>query len=253
MPKLNESVTIVTGAAGGIGRATAVRLAAEGARVGITDLNAGGLKETAGIIRDAGGDVIDVAGDIVSAETIDELATKVVDAHGRIDGLVNNAGIVSVKPMLESTVEDFDRMLHINTWSYLLTAQRVVPEMIKSGGGAVVNIASVGAFNAIPDLGIYCTSKAAVLGLTRSMALELAPDVRVNAVCPGGVDTPMAADHFSTFPSREEALVELTAKQILKRYSEPEELANVSVFMVGPESSFMTAAAVSADGGWTAW
>jgi NAD(P)-dependent dehydrogenase (short-subunit alcohol dehydrogenase family) len=253
MPKLNESVAIVTGAAGGIGRATAVRLAAEGSQVGITDLNADGLKETAALIREAGGEVIDLVGDIVSADTIDELATKVVDAYGRIDGLVNNAGIVNVKPILENTVEDFDRMLHINTWSYLLTAKRVVPEMNKSGGGAIVNIASVGALNAIPDLGVYCTSKAAVLGLTRSMALELAPDVRVNAVCPGGVDTPMAADHFSSFPSREEALAELTAKQMMKRYSEPEELANVIVFMVGPESSFMTAAAVSADGGWTAW
>src|SRR5882757_2919677 len=116
---LKATVTIVTGAGGGIGRATAVRLAAEGSRVGITDLNAGGLKETAGIIREAGGEVIDLAGDIVSAETIDELTTKVVDAYGRIDGLVNNAGVVNVKPILQNTVEDFDRMLHINTWSYL--------------------------------------------------------------------------------------------------------------------------------------
>ena len=253
MSGLKATVTIVTGAGGGIGRATAVRLAAEGSRVGITDLNAEGLEQTAGLIRDAGGDVIAVAGDVMSPHTIDDLTTKVVDAYGRVDGLVNNVGIVMVKPVLEHSLEDFDRVMHINTWSCLATAQRVVPEMVKGGGGSIVNVSSVGALAAIPEAGVYCASKAAVVGLTRSMALELAPDIRVNALCPGGVETPMAEEHFSHFASREEAIAELSSNQMIKRYAAPEELANAIAFMISPESSFMTAAAVSVDGGWSAW
>ena len=252
MTRLKDAVTIVTGAGVGVGRATALRLAAEGSRVGITDVNADTLAETEELVRAAGGEVVSAAGDIVDAATIDALATKALGAFGHIDGLVNNAGIVMSKPILDHTREDFDRILHINTWSYLLTAKRVVPEMRKLGRGAIVNVASVGALTAIIELGVYCTSKAAVAGLTRSMALELNP-IRVNAVCPGGVDTPMAAEHFSHFSSREAALEVLAGEQIQKRYAEPEELANAILFMVSPEASFMTGAIVPVDGGWTAW
>lgn len=205
------------------------------------------------MIRATGGEVIAVAGDIVEPGTIDTLATKLLDAFGRIDGLVNNAGIVMSKPILEHTREDFDKVLHVNTWSYLLTAKRVVPEMQKRGSGAIVNVASVGAFVAINELAVYCTSKAGVLGLTRSMALELGPRIRVNALCPGGVDTPMAAEHFTHFPSREAALEVLAGEQIQKRYADPVELAKAAVFMLSADASFMTGSAMTVDGGWTTW
>jgi NAD(P)-dependent dehydrogenase (short-subunit alcohol dehydrogenase family) len=250
---VEDAVTIVTGAGGGIGRATALTLAAEGSRVGITDVNADLLQETAEMVKAAGGEAVALPGDIVNPETIDNLATKVLSAFGHIDGLVNNAGVVLPKPILDHTLEDFDKLLHINTWSYLLTAKRVVPEMRKLKRGSIVNIASVGGLVAINELGIYCASKAAVLGLTRSMALELAPDIRVNAVCPGGVDTPMAAEHFTHFPSREAALEVLAGEQLQKRYADPVELARAIVFVLSANASFMTGATVPVDGGWTAW
>jgi NAD(P)-dependent dehydrogenase (short-subunit alcohol dehydrogenase family) len=253
MARLEDAVTIVTGTGGGIGRATALTLAAEGSRVGITDLDANLLEETVEMVRAAGGNVVAHSGDIVAPETIDTLTTKVLDTFGHVDGLVNNAGIVLPKPILDYTIEDFDRLLHVNTWSCLATAKRVVPEMRKRGRGSIVNVASVGALVAINELGVYCASKAAVVGLTRSMALELGPDIRVNALCPGGVDTPMAAEHFTHFPSREAALEVLAGEQIQKRYADPEELAQAILFMVSPEASFMTGTAVSVDGGWSAW
>lgn len=250
---LGDTVAIVTGAGGGIGRATALALAAEGARVGITDVKAELLDETAAMIRDLGGKSIAVAGDIVDARTIASLTAQVVDAFGYIDGLVNNAGIVMSKPVLDHTLEDFDKVLHVNTWSCLLTARHVVPEMRKHGRGSIVNVASVGAKVAIRELAVYCASKAAVVGLTQGMAVEFAPHVRVNALCPGGVDTPMAAEHFTHFPSREAALEVLAGAQLQKRYADPVELAKAIVFMLSPDASFMTGASVSVDGGWTAW
>ncbi|MFP3554867.1 SDR family oxidoreductase [Paraburkholderia sp. SIMBA_049] len=250
---LKDQVTIVTGAAGGIGRATALTLAAAGARVGITDLNGDLLAETAELVKAEGGEVIAIPGDIVDPKTIDSLATEVLSAFGHIDGLVNNAGIVMAKPVLDHTQEDFDRILHVNTWSYLLTAKRVVPEMRKLNRGSIVNIASVGALVAIPGLAVYCTSKAAVLGLTRGMAVDFAPTIRVNAICPGGVDTPMAREDFAQFPSREAALEVRAGEQLQKRYADPAELAKAIVFVLSSDASFMTGATVPVDGGWTAW
>ncbi|OPX05247.1 SDR family NAD(P)-dependent oxidoreductase [Mycobacterium sp. AT1] len=253
MARLDDAVTIVTGAGGGIGRATAIRLAAEGARLGLTDLDAQALDETAVLVREAGGAVVTVAGDVVSPDTIDDLTTRVIDTYGRVDGLVNNAGIVVAKPLLEHTTEDFQRLMSINMLACLITAKRVVPEMLKAGGGSVVNVASIGALAAIPLVGVYCASKAAVLGFTRSLALEYAPDIRANAICPGGVETQMAEEHIKSFPTREEAITTLAGRQMLKRYARPQEIAEAIVFLVSPESSFMTGAVVPVEAGWTAW
>ena len=250
---LKGTVTIITGAAGGIGRATALALAAEGGRVGITDLNAKNLAETAQMIEEVGGEVVVTSGDICDAKTIDALATEVVAKFGQIDGLVNNAGIVMAKSALDHSKEDFDKVLNVNTWSYLLTAKRVVPEMLKRNRGSVVNIASVGAKVAIPNLAIYCASKAAVVGLTQGMAVDLAPKIRVNAICPGGTDTPMASEDFSQFASREEAMAVRAGSQLQKRYADPLELAKPIMFVLSDDASFMTGASLSIDGGWTAW
>ncbi|MEU4176429.1 SDR family oxidoreductase [Streptomyces sp. NPDC026589] len=254
MARLDNAVTVVTGAGGGVGRQAALRLAAEGSRVGVTDLDATSLEETAALVREAGGEVIAVAGDIVDEQTIDALTTQLLDAYGKVDGLVNNAGIVFSKPLLEHTVEDFDKVMHINTMSCLVTAKRVVPEMVKAGGGSVVNVSSIGALAALPNIGIYCASKAAVLGLTRSLAMEYAPhNIRANILCPGLVDTQMAAEHQKSFASPQEAIDALAGRQMLKRYAQPQEIAEVIVFLISKEASFMTGATVPVEAGWTAW
>ncbi|SDU99463.1 Enoyl-(Acyl carrier protein) reductase [Microlunatus sagamiharensis] len=246
-------MTIVTGAGRGVGRATAQRLAADGARLGLTDVDAAALEETTALVREAGGAAVATAGDIVDPATIDDLTGQVVAAYGRVDGLVNNAGIVIAKPILEYTVADFDRLMHVNVLAHLVTAQRVVPEMVKTGSGSVVNVASIGALAAIPLVGVYCASKAAVLGFTRSLALEHAPAIRVNAVCPGGIETEMAEEHIRSFATREEAITTLAGRQMLKRYARPEEIANAIAFLVSDDSSFITGAAIPVEAGWTAW
>ncbi|MFJ8791515.1 SDR family NAD(P)-dependent oxidoreductase [Streptomyces sp. NPDC102462] len=195
-----------------------------------------------------------MAGDIVDEQTIDDLTAQLLDAYGTVDGLVNNAGIVFSKPLLEHTVEDFDKVMHINTLSCLVTAKRVVPEMVKAGGGSVVNVSSIGALAALPNIGIYCASKAAVLGLTRSLAMEYAPhNVRAKILCPGLVDTQMAAEHQKSFSSPQEAIDALAGRQMLKRYAQPQEIAEVIVFLISKEASFMTGAVVPVEAGWTAW
>jgi NAD(P)-dependent dehydrogenase (short-subunit alcohol dehydrogenase family) len=251
--RLDGKVAIVTGAGGGIGRATAVRLAEEGAALGLTDLTADPLEEAAAAAREAGAEVESVAGDIVDPATIDALATALVERFGRIDALVNNAGIVIAKPLVEHTVEDFERLMQINVLSYLLTTQRVVGEMQRGGGsGSIVNISSIGGLVGLAGVGVYCASKAAVLGLTRSTAFEFAPDIRCNAICPGGVDTPMSWEHLSTFEDQEEALRITVGRQMIKRHAQPREIAEAILFLSSDESSFMTGAAVPVEAGHSA-
>ena len=252
MGRLDGQVAIVTGAGGGIGRATAVRLAEEGARLGLTDLKADQLEEAAEAAREAGAEVESVAGDIVDPATIDALATALIERFDRIDSLVNNAGIVIAKPLVEHTVEDFERLMQINVLSYLLTTQRVVGDMQRAGGGSIVNISSIGGLVGLAGVGVYCASKAAVIGLTRSTAFELAPDIRCNAICPGGVDTPMSWEHLSTFEDREEALRITVGRQMIKRHAQPREIAEAILFLASDESSFMTGAAVPVEAGHSA-
>ncbi len=252
MARLDGKVVLVTGAAGGLGRATAVRCAAEGARLAITDIDAAGLAETAAQIGAAA--TVSCVGDITDAATIDRLATDAVGAFGAIHGLCNVAGILGAGGPLESyKPADFDRIMHVNCMSHLLAIQRVVPEMRRSGGGSIVNVASVGALVALPFMAVYCASKAAVLGLTRAVALEVGPDIRCNAICPGGIDTPMAGNFLAQFPDRDEMVGKLVGRQIIKRFAKPEELAEMLLFLVSDEASFVTGSVIAAEAGHTAW
>ncbi len=251
MTDLTGKVALITGAGGGIGRAAAIRFAAAGARLGLTDIDRDALAATAALVPQAA--TVSVAGDIVDPATIDELASAAAGRFGRVDTLFNNAGMVILKSLLDTTAADFDRLMHVNCLSQLLGMQRVVPEMRKAGGGSVINVSSVGGLVALPNVSAYCPSKSAVLGLTRVAATEFGPEVRVNAICPGGVSTPMSAAHLESFEDKEAATKLLTGRQIQKRYARPEEIANVAAFLASDEASFMTGAVVPVEAGHTAW
>jgi NAD(P)-dependent dehydrogenase (short-subunit alcohol dehydrogenase family) len=251
MTGLSGKVALITGAGSGIGRAASVLFAAAGARVGITDIDKEALAGTAALLP---ADVtVSVSGDIIDPATMDELTTAAVTRFGRVDALFNNVGILILKSLLDTTPADFDRLMHVNCLSYLIAMQRVVPEMRRGGGGAIINVSSVGGLVALPNVSAYCPSKSAVIGLTRAAAAELAPEVRVNVICPGGVSTPMSDAHLESFDDKEAATKLLTGRQLLKRYARPEEIANVAVFLASDEASFMTGAVVPVEGGHTAW
>jgi NAD(P)-dependent dehydrogenase (short-subunit alcohol dehydrogenase family) len=249
---LSGKVALVTGAGSGIGRAAAVRFSAAGARVGITDVDAAALDETAALVADDDA-VLSVTGDIVDPATADELVTKAAERFGRVDALFNNVGILIMKSLLDTTIDDFDQLMHVNCLSQLIAIQRVVPEMRRSGGGSIINVSSVGGLVALPNVSAYCPSKSAVIGLTRAAAAEFAPEIRCNAICPGGVSTPMSDKHLASFDDKEAAMKLLTGRQLIKRYARPEEIANVAVFLASDEASFMTGAVVPVEAGHTAW
>ena len=259
MTDLTGKVALITGAGSGIGRAAAARFAAAGARVGLTDIDEKGLAETAAELPDDA--VVSVTGDVVDPATMDELTTAVVARFGRVDALFNNVGILIMKSLLDTTAADFDRLMHVNCLSQLVAMQRVVPEMRRrkaggggeAGGGSVINVSSVGGLVALPNVSAYCPSKSAVIGLTRAAAAEFAPDIRVNAICPGGVSTPMSDAHLESFDDKEAAMRLLTGRQLIKRYACPDEIASVAVFLASDEASFMTGAVVPVEAGHTAW
>ena len=252
MAELTGRVALITGAGSGIGRAAAVRFAAAGARVGLTDVDATALDETAALVAD-GDAVLSVPGDIVDPVTMDKLVAAAAERFGRVDALFNNVGILIMKSLLDTTAEDFDRLMHVNCLSQLIAIQRAVPAMRRSGGGSIINVSSVGGLVALPNVSAYCPSKSAVIGLTRAAAYEFAPDIRCNAICPGGVDTPMAQGHLASFEDKDKAMTLLTGRQLIKRYARPEEIANVAVFLASDEASFMTGAVVPVEAGHTAW
>lgn len=244
---------LVTGAATGIGRASALLAADEGANVGLTDLNGAGLEELSGELRAKGTGVVTVVGDILDPETSRRLVAEAESAFGHVDVLVNNVGILIMKSLEETTRDDFEALLNVNCYSHLLAMQAAVPAMRRAGAGAIVNVASIGALVALPNVSAYCPSKSAVLGLTRAAAAEFAPNIRVNAVCPGGVMTEMSRVHLESFQDQEAAMKKLTGRQMIPRYARPEEIANVIMFVASDAASFMTGATVAAEAGHSAW
>lgn len=254
MGRLNDKVVIVTGAASGLGRGTAVAMAREGARLALVDVDGAGVDRTTELVQAEGARVVALTGDVTQIETHTRLCDRAVSEFGAVHGLCNVAGVLGPGTLDEVTEAQFDRVMHVNCLAQLL-AIRAFAARLQDSGGAIVNVASVGAQVGLPLMSVYCASKAAVVGMSRAVAVELAPHVRCNVVCPGGIDTPMAQGLLASVPpgEREGLLARLTGRQLLQRFATPSEIAQVLVFLVSDESAFMTGSVVSADGGHTAW
>ena len=251
--RVEGKVVVVTGAASGLGRATALRLAGEGARLVLTDADARGLSAVADQAGAMCG-VVALPGDITEERTSAAVIAAAGKAFGAVHGLCNVAGTLGAGGPLETcSLAEFDRVMSINCRAQMLFMRDAIPVLKRSGGGSIVNVASVGALVALPMMAAYCASKAAVLGLTRAAALELAPDIRCNAICPGGIDTPMAQAFLAQFPDKKEMLGKLVGRQLLKRFATPEEVAELLLFLISDESAFITGAVLPIEAGHTAW
>lgn len=250
MNRLLDKVAIVTGSGSGIGRATALLFAREGAKVVVGDRDAAGGNATVESIREAGGEAIFVQVDISREADCANLVRETVERYGRLDILHNHAGILHPGdgPITELREEVIDETFAINCKGMLFTAKHAVKEMIRSGGGSIVNTGSDLAFVGLANLTAYTASKAAVVGVTRTLAVELAPhNIRVNAVCPGftytGMNTDMAADS--------ELMEEMKHDYLIKRLGRPEDIAATVLLLASDESPFTTGAAFVIDGGHT--
>lgn len=254
MNRLKDKAVVVTGAASGLGRATALAVAGEGASLALVDVDDAGLRQTREIVLASGARVVSLTDDVTKIQTHTRLCEMTVSEFGAVHALCNVAGVLGPGTLSEVTEEQFDRVMHVNCLAQLL-AIRAFSSSLRESGGAIVNVASVGAQVGLPLMSVYCASKAAVVGMTRAVAVELAPQVRCNVVCPGGIDTPMAQGLLASVPENERdgLLAKLTGRQLLQRFATPLEIAQVLVFLVSDESAFMTGSVVSADGGHTAW
>jgi NAD(P)-dependent dehydrogenase (short-subunit alcohol dehydrogenase family) len=243
--RLADKIAIITGAASGIGRATAVRFAQEGAKVVVADINEAGGQACVEEIRANGGQAGFVKTDVAEPTELQQMVDFAVDTYGGIDILHNNAYWTEAKVALETTLENWERTLHVSLRPILLASKLAVPLMRARGGGVIINTASVHSVVGVPGYAAYQAAKGGVLTLTRALALELAPDIRVVALLPGAIDTP--AVRISDQLSIDTLLADIP----LKRLGEPEEMANVALFLASDEASYITGTGIIADGGYT--
>jgi NAD(P)-dependent dehydrogenase (short-subunit alcohol dehydrogenase family) len=245
---LEGAVAIVTGAAGGIGSAVVKQLRQAGAGVVAEDLDplVDELAE-----EDAG--VAALQGDAARAEIAREAVDLALGRFGRLDVVVNNAGRFLLKPIVDTTDDEWDGLMTTNVRSVFVHCREALPQLIASDRGAIVNVSSISGVIGLPAQGAYCATKGAIAQITRQLAIEHASDgVRVNAVAPGAVDTAFVDEALKGAPDPAAVRADIAASHPLGRMASAEEIARIMVFLASPQSSFMTGAVVMADGGFTA-
>ncbi|MDQ6671334.1 MAG: SDR family oxidoreductase [Chloroflexota bacterium] len=254
--RFDGKVIVITGAAGGIGRATAARFAGEGARVVLVDLAGAPLDEAVAAVEGANGLLLVVQADVTRSEDVARYVAEAVSRFGTIDGFFNNAGIEgAVAPLVDYPEDVFDRVIAVNLKGVWLGMKHVALIMRERGGGAIVNISSIAGLRGSRNLIAYSASKHAVVGLTRSAALELAPySIRVNAVCPAPIETRMMrALETGINPADPAAAHEqFISRSPVGRYGEPEEVAALVAFLCSPDASYINGGIYPVDGAWTA-
>ena len=250
---LDGKSALITGGGGGIGRATALAFAREGARVAVADLMGDAAGETVALVNAAGGQAISFSGDMSRDADVRAMIEAVVGAYGRLDCAFNNAGIAGwhvdaiLKKTAEWSEEAFDRMIAVNLRGVWLCMRHELPQMQAQGSGAIVNTGSIAGLVGLPNSSAYVAAKHGVIGLTKTAALEYAEsNIRVNAVCPGYIKTPM------TEPSMRLRGEAILAQTPLKRMGSPEEIAEMVVWLCSERASYVSGAAYNVDGGWMA-
>jgi len=248
MKRFEGKVALVTGGGSGIGRATALAFANDGAKVVIDDIKAEGGEETLRLIRSAGGEAVFVKADVSKAAEVEAMVQRAIETYGRLDCAFNNAGIGEPLKRVSKTSEDnWDRVMATNLKGVYLCMKYELPHMFKQGKGAIVNTASLAGLKGLAGQAAYVASKHGVVGLTKSAALEYASTgVRINAVCPGVISTPLIAHGLKDRPYLEKAYVDM---EPIGRLGKPEEIAAAVLWLCSDEASFVIGSVFSVDGG----
>jgi len=249
MFRLDSKIAAVTGAGSGIGRAVALAFASQGAFVWVVDRDASAGRQTAGAIRSTGGQADFAELDVSDPAAALALASRLPP----LDVLVNNAGIGHVGSLLDTTSGDLDRLYAVNVRGPFNLCKAFVPSMLERKRGSVINLASIGGVLAVRDRLAYTITKHAVVGLTRSLALDHShTGVRFNAICPGRVETPFVKSRLAEYPDPEKAYREMSATQLNGRMGRPDEVAAAAVYLASDESAMVTGSNLLIDGGWSA-
>jgi NAD(P)-dependent dehydrogenase (short-subunit alcohol dehydrogenase family) len=245
--RFEGKTAFITGAASGIGRATAVAFAAEGARVVVTDRVEAALQETAGYVKEAGGEVLAIACDVSKPEEIEAAVAQAVNTFGRIDCAFNNAGVENkATPLHEIELQEWDRILNINLRGTFVCMKHEIAQMVRQGSGVVVNASSGAGIRGVAGGASYAASKHAMIGMTKSAALDYAKqNIRVNCVLPGNIATPMM-DRFTGGDIQKAIDLEPVG-----RLGKPEEIAEAVLWMCSDLGGFVTGASIVVDGGWS--
>jgi len=253
MKRYTGKVALVSGAGSGIGRAAALLFAAEGAAVGLLDIDPAGGGKTLEMINSRGGKAALLSGDVTSAADVSRVIEQIESKYDRIDVLFNNAGIELSRPLHQTSEQEWDRVLAVNLKGMFLLAKAVLPIMMGQKSGAIVNTSSISGMLGWPAYAAYSTSKGGVIQLTRQMAVDYAAyNIRVNCICPGTTLTPLIERLFELEEDPETAKQVIAARHPLGRFAQPEEIAQAVLFLASEEASFITGAVLPVDGGYTA-
>lgn len=239
---------LISGAASGIGLAVTERFISEGATVGLIDVNEHGLETVAARL---GSGVAWRKADVSDEAAVESAVSALADELGGLNGLVNAAGVDLQTPLEETSVKDWDRLFEINVRGPFLLCRAAMPYLRASGDATIVNVASGAGLQPISGRSGYCASKAGLVMLGKALAIEAAPGVRVNSVCPGAIDTPMLRSSYESAENEEAAIQRIRERYLLRRVGDPRELADAVLYLTSAESSFVTGIALAVDGGRT--
>lgn len=252
MKRLDGKHALITGATGGQGAVACRRFCAEGATVVGSDIGEETGRALEEELRAAGHQFTFIQADLTAPGQTKVLADEIAEILGHVDVLYNNHGILKAQPLLETTDELWDLVQNTDLKSVFCLTRDIAPLMRQSAAGSVINVGSIASMVALPNMAAYCAAKTGLIGLTRGSAVDLAADgIRVNAICPGVIDTPMARSVAGAAPDPEDAWRQYAAAHVLDRCGAPEEIVAVAVFLASDESAFMTGASIAVDGGWS--
>ena len=247
--KLKENVYIITGSTSGMGKGIALKFVEEGASLILSGRNRDKGEEIVQKIKSKNGQAEFYPGDVGEESTNKELVNLAIKRFGKLDGVITNAGILGLGKVTELDTETWHRTFQTNIDSVYFLMKYAIPKMQKSGKGVAVINASIAAYKSFPNHAAYCSSKAALLALAKQMAVDYGPKIRVNSICPGPVDTTLLHNSAIAFPDPENAVSEAEKATLMKRLGQPADIANLALFLVSDDSSWITGSAFTIDGG----